>query len=78
MAIRYCYADSTYYYIPRKNEILEMGQEKKNQERKSLKSFYYKAVLVEANMQSWGGDDAGLYESDTALRKRLVGNDKST
>lgn len=64
--------------ISQENEILEMGQEKKNQERKNLKSFYYKAVLVETNMQSWGGDDARLYQSDTALRKRLVGNHKPT
>lgn len=57
---------------------MEMGQEKKkNQERgKNLKSFHYRAELVETNMQSWGDDDARLYKSDTALRKSLVGNHK--
>lgn len=33
LVIRYCYADSAHPYISRKKEILEMGQEKENQER---------------------------------------------
>lgn len=45
-------------------------------EGRNLKIFYHRAWLVETNTQSWGDDDARLYESDTALRKNLVGNRK--
>lgn len=44
--------------------------------KKNLKSFHYRAELVETNMQSWGDNDARLYKSDTALRKSLVSNHK--
>lgn len=39
-AVRYCYADTAHSNIYGKKENLEMGKEKKkNQERKTLKSF---------------------------------------
>lgn len=46
--------------------------------KKNLKSFHYRAELVETNMQSWGDDDARLSKSDTALRKSLVSNISQT
>lgn len=54
LAIGYCYADSAQFYTCRKKEILDMGQEKKNQKRKNFKRFFDRQSLVETNLKSGG------------------------